>query len=81
MEIKNKTLLKKVIMLKKKFYKNGWVEYDECLCGSFKLISPDFRISELKKDYTAMCEMIYGEALDFGNIFLKLQSLEHKTNR
>lgn len=79
--IANRALLKKVVTFKNKFYRDGWADYDACLCGNFKLVPPEFRISELQKDYIAMHEMLYVVVPDFEDIILALQELEHKINR
>lgn len=78
--IENRTLLNKVIIFKKKFYKDSWADYDACLCGNFKLVPPDFRIPELEKDYKNMREMLYGAVPYFDDIIIGLQELEQKIN-
>lgn len=78
--IVNRTLLNKVVIFKKKFYKDSWADYDACLCGNFKLVPPDFRITELEKDYKNMREMLYGTVPYFDDIIIGLQELEQKIN-
>ncbi len=78
--LENREFLKKVVTFKKKFYRDSWANYDACLEGEFKLIPPDFRIPELKKDYNAMQEMLYGVVPNFDDIILVLGELEKEIN-
>ena len=48
--------------------------------GSFKLLPPEFRIAELKKDYKAMEHMIFDKYLAFEEILKTLQALENEIN-
>lgn len=77
----NRALLEKVVMFKKKFYRDSWADYDACLCGKFKLVPPDFRISELRKDYSSMREMLYGEVPDFDDVISAMRGLEREINK
>lgn len=79
--LENRELLEKVVMFKKKFYRENWANYDACLCRNFKLVPPDFRLPELKKDYIAMREMLYGVVPDFEKVILVLRELEQEINR
>ncbi len=79
--LENKALLEKVVTFKKKFYRDSWADYDACLCGNFKLVPPDSRIHELRKDYIAMREMLYGVVPDFDNVIWALRELEQEINR
>ena len=78
--LENKALLEKVVTFKKKFYRDSWADYDACLCGNFKLVPPDMRMTELRKDYIAMREMLYGVVPNFGSIIVALRELEQELN-
>jgi hypothetical protein len=85
-EVKNEAildlkLLKSVIDFKQRFYTCNWAKYEEALPGSFKLIPPDYRLSELKKDYNAMQIMIFGKRIGLKKIFSILKELENEINR
>ncbi len=79
--LENRVLLTKVVTFKKKFYRDSWADYDACLCGNFKLVPSDTRIPELRKDYIAMREMLYGVVPDFDNVIWALRELEQEINR
>ncbi len=68
-------LLKGVVEFKQKFYTSGWAKYDEAKPGTFKLLPPDYRHKELKEDYKAMQNMIFGKRIDIEemNNFEKVQ--------
>ena len=85
-EVKNEAildlkLLKSVIEFKQRFYTCNWAKYEEALPGSFKLIPPDYRQPELKKDYNAMQSMIFGKRIELRKIFSILKELENEINR
>jgi len=73
-------LLQEVIEFKNKFYIDKWSDYASAKPGSLKLLPPDFRISELKKDYQAMKHMIFDKYLTFEEILEILQVLEDEIN-
>ena len=78
--LKNTRLLENVVDFKKKFYPVGWAKYDEAKPGTFKLVPPAYRLKELKDDYKAMKEMIFGEYVEFDRILKILQDLEKEIN-
>ena len=74
-------LLESVIEFKQRFYACNWAKYEEALPGSFKLIPPDYRLPELKKDYNAMQNMIFGKRIEFEKILSILKELEDEINK
>ena len=48
-------------------------KYEEAKVGTFKLLPPEFRHKELKKDYRAMQNMIFGERIEFEEIISVLK--------
>jgi len=54
-------LLAEVVMFKKRFYQSGWANYQTAKPGSFKLLPNESVLQELRKDYQAMRNMIYGD--------------------
>ena len=73
-------LLKSVVEFKQRFYTCGWAKYDEAIAGTFKLLPPEFRHKELKEDYKAMQNMIFGKRIDFEEIISVLKKLEDEIN-
>lgn len=73
-------LLKGVVEFKKRFYTCNWAKYDEAKPGTFKLLPPEFRLKELKQDYKAMKNMIFGTVISFDNILVILKELETDIN-
>jgi len=73
-------LLEQVIDFKNKFYPANWAKFDEAKPNTLKLIPPDFRLNELKKDYKAMEHMIFDKHLKFEEIIETLQALEDEIN-
>ena len=73
-------LLEKVVEFKKKFYPVNWASYDTAKIGTLKLIPEDYRITELKKDYKAMGNMIFDKYLEFEEIIEILTKLENTIN-
>ncbi len=74
-------LLEQVISFKQKFYPATWAKFEEAKPGSFKLLPPNDRINELKKDYKAMEYMIFDKTLTFEEIMEILKSLEDEINK
>ncbi|AVM42743.1 nucleotidyl transferase AbiEii/AbiGii toxin family protein [Fastidiosipila sanguinis] len=78
--LEDKDLLKKVIEFKMKFYPRKWAKYEEALNGRLRLVSAEYRFSEIEKDYRAMSEMIYGNYPKFEDIIKTLKQLENEIN-
>ena len=78
--LEDKDLLKKVIEFKMKFYLRKWAKYEEALNGRLRLVSAEYRFSEIEKDYRAMSEMIYGNYPKFEDIIKTLKQLENEIN-
>ncbi|MES2675502.1 MAG: nucleotidyl transferase AbiEii/AbiGii toxin family protein [Pseudomonadota bacterium] len=73
-------LLQQVVEFKQRFYPSGWANYQTAIAGSFKLIPNDHHINALRKDYTAMAEMIFGEKPDFEEMLQFFLVLEKTIN-
>ena len=74
-------LLQEVVEFKNRFYPSKWARYELARPGHIKLIPPDERIKELKTDYTAMQEMIFGRIPLFTEIIGILSELEKEINK
>lgn len=73
-------LLASVVEFKKKFYPRSWAGYDAAIAGTLKLIPPNHVLTEMKKDYEAMQEMIFGDCPSFEEIIVSLTALETEIN-
>ncbi len=78
--IKEIQLLEKVVNFKKGFYPNNSAKYEEAMQGNLKLVPDEYRFTELKNDYSAMEEMLFGNIPKFEDILLKLKEVEDYIN-
>jgi len=78
--LKDLKLLESVVKFKQKFYPSSWAKYEDAKAGKLKLLPPEYRHKELKKDYTSMQNMIFNKNLDFDEIISILKSLEDEIN-
>lgn len=74
-------LLQDVVLFKRRFYPCSWASYETARAGSMKLIPGAEHLAALRKDYSDMTMMIFGEAPAFGLIVDSLQDLENQINR
>lgn len=65
-------LLKTTFEFKYKFYPQGFANYPSGIQGHVTLLPPEFRQTQLKADYAAMREMIFGEYPDWEHILAEL---------
>ena len=73
-------LLHSVVQFKMRFYPQGWARYDLAKPGTLKLVPPDHVLTEVRKDYSEMQIMIYGEAPPLDEILGVLGDLEDEVN-
>lgn len=73
-------LLKRVVDYKKTCFYAEWKNYDAAKPGTFRIVPPGYRLSELKTDYAKMEEMFYGEYTDFNKLIEQLGKIEKKIN-
>lgn len=78
--LSNIALLEEVVKMKMRFYPSGWSKYEEAKPGTFKLVPPENRMEELKSDYKAMREMLYGDVPSLETIVSSLRELEEEIN-
>lgn len=74
------TLLESTVAFKKKFYPRAWAKYDLAKPGSFKLIPQARALKEMREDYMAMQDMIFGRRPSFDEIVTGLSELEAEIN-
>jgi hypothetical protein len=73
-------LLREVVAFKQRFYPSNTAGYEQATPGSFRLIPNDQVKIELKADYRAMQEMIYGDVPTWDEILDLLSELEDEIN-
>jgi len=78
--LKDYGLLKAVAQHKKLFFRCGWARYDEARPGTLRLLPPDFRLPELKKDYDKMQIMMFEKSPSFQDLMDTLLELESTIN-
>ncbi len=78
--LNNLSILEDVVDFKKRFYPRGWANYDLAKPSTIKLIPDDHILENLKKDYKAMENMIYGDYPDFNKLISGIRLLEQEIN-
>ena len=73
-------ILERVIEHKKLFFASAWASYDTAAPGGFRLVPPDHRIEDLRRDYKQMEPMIYGAYPEWEKITEGLTELERRIN-
>lgn len=76
----NLALLQKVVDFKMKFYPRKWAHYELAVPGTLKLVPPEYRMDDLRKDYAAMSNMMFGEHPDFDTLMIYIRELEQEIN-
>lgn len=71
-------LLRRVVDHKTKFYYSGWARYDLAVPRTLSLVPPKARIAELRRDYSAMSVMMFGEPPPLEDILAELETLEDR---
>ena len=74
-------LLEQVADFKAKFYPRKWAEYGSARIGSLKLAPSEAHKEALRRDYTKMAGMIYGERPDFDDLMAEIANIEQKINK
>lgn len=73
-------LRERVVSWKSRFFGSGWASYDTAQPGTFRLIPPETRFSDLRQDYQAMRDMYLSEPPSFEAILETLDDLESRIN-
>jgi len=73
-------LLKRVVEHKRMYFYSGWANYDTAKPGTFRLVPPEHRRSDLRTDYQQMHEMFIEEPPPFDELLRQLNELEDKIN-
>ena len=73
-------LLASVVEHKMLFFYSGWANYHSARLGSIRLLPAPERLAELKRDYHAMAEMIFGDPPPFDELLTLLGEVERRLN-
>lgn len=73
-------LRERVVAFKRQFFGSGWASYDTAKPGTFKLVPPEQRIADLKRDYESMRDMYFVEPAGFDEMIQTLAELEKQIN-
>ncbi len=73
-------LRERVVEWKSRFFARSWARYDLARPGTFRLVPPSSRITELQKDYVSMREMYLVDPMSFSGVIEILSELEKKIN-
>ena len=73
-------LLERVRTHKSRFFTSGWAHYDTAAAGTLRLVPPDARVSELRRDYAAMEPMFLSAPPDLDAVLATLGEAEVMIN-
>jgi hypothetical protein len=73
-------LLRQVVDFKDKFYHCGWADYQNAKPGNMKLMPSVNSMDDLRKDYSSMKSMIFGDYPSFDDLMDELKQLEEEIN-
>jgi hypothetical protein len=77
----DRAIFSDVIKFTEIFFPSSQARYDLAKIGTVKLIPNNIMLKDLKKDYKAMEQYIFGEYPDFKKIVFSLKKLEDQINR
>jgi hypothetical protein len=78
--IKNIDLLAAVVRFKEVFFASNRARYDLARPGTLRLVPPEFRLSEITRDYQDMQSMLFGDIPSLEEIWKRLRVLEATVN-
>ena len=81
MAVDQHDLRSRVVAWKSRFFGSSWANYDLAIPGTFRLVPPDERQPELRRDYQAMRDMYLTEPVSFDEILSRLAELENRINQ
>jgi len=70
----------RVVQWKSQFFGSAWANYDAAKPGTFRIVPPDQRVPELRRDYEAMRDMYLGEPTSFDDLLVILAELQRRIN-
>ncbi len=73
-------LLRRVAEFKHTYFRSSWARYETAMPGTLRLVPPESRIGDLKRDYQAMQPMFLETPPSFEEILKDLAELEERIN-
>lgn len=73
-------LRERVVRHKQIYFRSARACYERCIPGTFKLLPPRERLTELERDHHDMLPMFFTSPPDFNTIIQALQTLENRIN-
>lgn len=73
-------LRERVVEWKALFFARSWARYDLAKPGTFRLLPPDHRLPEIRRDYQAMRDMFLDPPPSFDTVLKILLNLESRIN-
>jgi hypothetical protein len=70
----------RVVEYKKKYFHSGWKNFGTAKAGTFRLVPPDHRLSDLKNDFLKMEEMFFEKPPKFSDLINQLYEIEKIVN-
>ncbi|NBS51953.1 MAG: nucleotidyl transferase AbiEii/AbiGii toxin family protein [Spartobacteria bacterium] len=74
-------LLERVRLHKSRYFASSWAHYESAVPGTLRLLPPEFRMAELRRDYLAMRPMFLAEPISFDEMMSVLTEAEETLNR
>lgn len=74
-------LLARVRLHKSRYFGSSWAHYPTAVPGSLRLLPPEARFAELRRDYAAMEPMFLSPPLKFDEMLAVLRAAEHALNQ
>jgi len=74
-------LLERVRLHKSRYFASSWAHYESAVPGTLRLHPPEFRMTELRRDYLAMRPMFLGEPISFDEMMSVLAEAEEALNQ
>lgn len=73
-------LLERVRTHKSRFFSSSWAHYETAVPGTLRLAPPNGRLTELRRDYTAMAPMFFTPPPEFDTVLKTLREAEDRIN-
>lgn len=73
-------LLKRVVDFKERYFRSSWSNFEAARPGTFRIVPPDHRLSELRTDYRQMQPMFLEVPPSFDQLIVGLTEAEERIN-
>jgi len=74
-------LLERVRVHKSRFFATSWASYETAVPGTMRLVPPNARLAELRRDYVAMEPMFLSPPASLDTILATLREAEDQINQ